>query len=49
MNSPAILKWTKIFISVISFGMIFPHALTEGMERTEVPPYLGDAEEEKQH
>lgn len=48
METNQYLRWTKIVVSVASFGMIFPNAIIDGMERTEVPPYLSGAEEEKE-
>lgn len=36
------LRWSRIAICVVSFGMVFPNAITEGMERSQLPPYLVD-------
>jgi hypothetical protein len=41
------MKWLKIAICIVSFGMIFPNVLTEGMENTKLPPIVGEADDEK--
>lgn len=41
------LRWTRIGICLLSFGMVFPNAMTEGMERTQLPPYLTDDSEKR--
>lgn len=46
-SSGKYLRWTRIGICVLSFGMVFPNAMTEGMERTELPPYLTDDSEKQ--
>lgn len=40
-------RWARIFVSVLSFGMIFPNAITDGMERTQLPPYVVDDADDK--
>lgn len=40
-------RWGRIFVSVLSFGMVFPNAITDGMERTQLPPYVVDDAEDK--
>ena len=36
------LRWTRIAISLLTFGMVFPNAMTERMERQELPPDLSE-------
>ena len=40
------LRWTRIGISLLSFGMVFPNALTERMEVSE-PAGLIDTTDKK--
>jgi hypothetical protein len=36
------LRWARIAVSILSFGMVFPNALTERMAPTELPPYAAE-------
>lgn len=40
-------RLARIIVSVISFGMIFPNAIVEGMEKTQLPPYLAEDADSK--
>jgi hypothetical protein len=41
------LRWVRVLVSVLTFGMVFPNAMTERMERTELPAYTAVEEADK--
>lgn len=46
METNQYLRWTRIVVSIASFGMIFPNAVVEGMERKPLPPYIDGSPED---
>ena len=34
------LRWVRVTISILSFGMVFPNAMTERMVKQDLPPYI---------
>lgn len=41
------LRWARVLVSALSFGMIFPNAFIERLERSAPLPYLDTIEKDK--
>lgn len=47
METNQYLRWTKIAVSIVSFGMIYPNAITEGMKQKPLSPYTDGSPEKE--